>query len=141
MIMKAIKDFIEKNCPCLSDYYEGIGVDYLSEDVTSYSVEAIPTEPIVKTYLDGSTVRKQDFLFSSRETYGDDVRQNLENLGFYEKFAAWLEECNEKEIFPDLGEGKEVRKIEALTTGYPYIVDVHEAKYQIQCSIKYFQEV
>lgn len=140
VIMKALKDFIENNCPCLNQYYEAIGVDYLGADPTSYSIESVPVEPIVKQYVDGSTLRQLDFVFASREAYGEEVRQNIENLGFYEAFAAWLEECSIKGFFPDLGENREVRSIKALTNGYPFNTSVHDAKYQVQCRIGYYQK-
>ena len=139
-IIGAIYEFIKTECPCLDTYYDSIGVDFLDEDGTYYSIESVTTEPSIKRYLGGASVRQELFVFSSTDTYGDDVRQNLANLGFFEAFAAWLEKCTRDRHFPDLGEGREVEKIEALTSGYAYQTGIHEAKYQIQCRIKYFQE-
>jgi hypothetical protein len=140
-IIGAIYEFIQENCPCLDKFYQGIGVDFLDgRGGPYYSVESSVTEPIIKRYIGGSSVRQEQFIFSSTDAYGEDVRQNIANLGFFEDFAAWLEECNRQKTFPDLGVGRTVERIEALTTGYAYQTGVHEAKYQIQCRIKYFQE-
>lgn len=139
-IIGAIYSFIEEKCPCLDEFYRAIGVDFLDQrGGPYYSVESSVTEPIVDRYIDGTSIRQENFIFSSTDTYGPDVRQNIANLGFFEDFAAWLEECTRNKDFPDLGDGRKPIKIEALTTGYAYQTGVHEAKYQIQCRIKYFQ--
>lgn len=141
-LVKNIREFIKK-CPYLNDY-EGavrIGVDYLGEGASTYSIEAVPSQPVVKKYIDGSSVRQELFIFSSREAWGEDVFQNLENCEFYENFSKWLEEMNVKKQFPNIGSKRHIRKIELLSNGYAFAVDVDKAQYQIQFRIVYFQEV
>lgn len=139
VIMDAIREFV-KNCPYLDEFNKGIGVDYLDAEETCYSVESVPADPILKRYIDGTTKRQQVFVFSSREAYGDDVRQNIENLGFFEHFASWLEKQTLTDNLPDLGEQRTAEKITASTTGYAYNTDVKNAKYQIECRLIYLQE-
>ena len=55
---------------------------------------------IIKRYVDGSSVRQFEFIFASRESYGQEVLQNIENSGFYEHFADWIEEKNKASEFP-----------------------------------------
>lgn len=138
MIINSIRDFI-KTCPYLSDFSKLINVDYLGEDTTSYSIEEIPVEPIMKRYINNDTVRQYDFIFASREDYGSDVLQNIENSGFYEKFAYWLELENNKGNLPQLSEGKTATKIITTSNGYAFQTDVNKARYQIQCKLIYFQ--
>lgn len=141
-LVKNVREFI-KQCPYLKDY-EGairIGVDYLGEYATTYSIESVPCQPIVKKYIDGSSVRQELFIFCSREAWGEDVFQNLENCEFYENFYNWLEEMNRNKRFPYIGNKRYVRKIELLSNGYAFAVDVDKAQYQIQFKITYFQEV
>ncbi|WP_018592623.1 hypothetical protein [Terrisporobacter glycolicus] len=141
-ILEAIRNYI-KECPYLSEFSRGINVDYLGENTNSYSIESIPATPIVRRYVDGSSIRQFLFVFSSREAYGQDAFQNLENIGFYELFSKWIEQQNRLRKLPDLGEGKTVRKIETLTTGYTgEIMDMQmdKCRYQIQCRIEYFQD-
>lgn len=138
-IMHSVREFI-KTCPYLDEYHKGIGIDFLSEEGESYSIESAPGNPVLKKYLNGDAKKQQVFIFSSREAYSDDVRQNLENIGFFEHFADWLDEMTVAEKLPNLGDGKEPLKIEALTSGYAYQTNTKYAKYQIQCRLVYLQE-
>ncbi|MDU3723504.1 MAG: chloramphenicol resistance protein, partial [Clostridium celatum] len=116
MIIESLKDYIS-TCPYLYEFNKEINVDYLDDDSTTYSIEEVPCEPIIKKYLNGDTKRQYDFIFASRESYGPDVFQNIENSGFYEDFASWIEEESFNNNLPDLGEGREPIKIEVSTTG------------------------
>ena len=133
-IVEAIRDII-KQCPYLDEYYKGIGVDYLGSDTTYYSIESVPSQTVLKRDIVGNTKRQYLFNFASRELYGEEVRQNLENIGFFEHFSDWLEQFSEAGEFPELGEGKE-----AITSGYAFDTDLDKAQYQIQCRFLYYQE-
>lgn len=141
MIIDSIRTFIG-TCPYLQRINGAIevNVDFLPNDITTYSIEEVPIEPIVKKYIDGSTERQYAFIFASRESYGADVLQNISNSGFYEDFAEWLEQETLKGNLPILDEGKESLKIEATTTGDAFQMDVDKARYQIQCKLVYFQK-
>lgn len=142
MIMEGIRQFV-KTCPCLQNYLDtlrkDVNVEYLTEDEKNYSIESVPIEPVLKRYLDGSEQKQFAFIFSSRESYGREVIENLSNCGFYEEFAEWLEECDRNKEVPDIGKNRTVTSIRATTT--PYVFDTSEstAKYQIQVVMKYYQ--
>ena len=138
-IIEALKDYISK-CPYLEEFSESINVDYLSDAYGSYSIEEVPTGPIIKKYINGDSERQFDFIFSSRESYGADVLQNIENSGFYEDFSTWIEEESFNNNLPDLGEGREPIKIEVSTTGYAFQTDINQARYQIQLKLIYLQK-
>lgn len=140
MIMEAIRDIIKK-CPYLDEFYQSIGVDHLGKDSTSYSIESVPGKQILKRDIVGNTKRQYLFNFASREAYGEDVRNQIDNIGFYEHFSDWLEQVSTEGDFPELEQGKEILKIEAITGGYAFDTDMQKAKYQIQCRLVYYQEV
>ena len=48
-------------------------VDALGNDAVEYMLETGITSPVVKTYVDGSSVRQYLFNFNSRESYGMDA--------------------------------------------------------------------
>lgn len=140
MIIDSIRKFI-RTCPHLQEF-EGaikVNVDYLGEESTVYSIEEVPCKPIIKKYVDGTSVRQYEFVFASRESYGADVLQNIDNSGFYENFAEWLELQSNSGNLPKLGKPKECRSIESTTTGYAFQTDVDKARYQIQCKLIYFK--
>lgn len=140
MIIDSIRSFI-RTCPHLQEFNGAIkvNVDYLEAIPTSYSIEETPTDPIIKRYVDGSTRRQYGFVFTSCESYGADVLQNISNSGFYEDFATWLEQQSLLNNLPVLEDGKESIKIEAITTGYAFETDIDSARYQIQCRLIYNQ--
>jgi hypothetical protein len=137
-IIESIRTYI-KSCPYLKEYEGALNVDFLGKNATSYSIEEVPVEPIIKRYVDGSSVRQCTFIFCSRELLDMNVRTQLSNSGFYEDFANWLEEESVKGNLPILAANKESRKIEAITSGYVMGEDATTAQYQIQCRLTYFQ--
>ncbi|XZK76753.1 chloramphenicol resistance protein (plasmid) [Clostridium perfringens] len=139
-VIESIRNFIKK-CPYLEEF-EGairIGVDYLDKESTTYSIEKVPSNPIVKKYVDGSCKKQELFIFSSRESYGPDIINNLNNINFYENFVSWLEEKNRTGDLPILDDNREVEKIEILTPGYAFQTDVDKAQYQIQLRLIYIE--
>ena len=110
-VIEAVREII-KRCPYLDEYYKSLGIDRLGKDSTSYSIESVPEE----------------------------VRQNLDNIGFFELFSDWLEQVTNEKDFPELNAGKTIKKIEAITGGYVFDTELDKAKYQIQCRIIYEQE-
>ena len=128
-------------CPLLTDLSR-LGVDFLPQDPSTYSVEQVPAQPILRQYLDGSSERQFVFVFASRMHYSDELRNNLENSGFYESFADWLEQQTDAENLPEMAAGKTPTRIEATSNGYLFDVSGNftNARYQIQCRLIYDQE-
>ncbi|WP_461206925.1 chloramphenicol resistance protein [Clostridium sp. DL1XJH146] len=141
MIIDSVRKFI-KTCPYLQklDYAIRVNVDYLAKDISSYSIEEVPVNPIIKKYVNGSSKRQFTFIFTSRESYGPDVLQNIDNCGFYEDFANWMEEETDKGNLPVMEEKKDALELKATTTGYAFQTDVDKARYQIQCRLTYLQK-
>lgn len=144
MIIEAIRDYI-RTCPYLQEFEgaEGIikvNVDYLEGLSTTYSIEEVPVNPIIKTYVNGGSIRQFQFIFASREPYGADVLQNISNSGFYEDFANWIEQNNNNDVFPLLGDNYESQEIKVLSPGYAFQVDVDKARYQIELRLKYYKQ-
>lgn len=141
MIINALRDYV-RTCPHLDTFNNAIkvNVNYLEPNTDTYSIEEVPIEPIVKRYVNGDSIRQYAFVFTSREPYGIDVLQNIDNSGFYEKFADWIENQNDNEIFPLLDNGLEPLEVKVTSTGY--VIDVSEdtARYQIQLRLKYFKK-
>lgn len=141
MIIKALRDYI-RGCPHLDTFNNAIkvNVNFLESDTDTYSIEEVPVEPIVKKYVNGDSVRQYAFIFTSREPYGVDVLQNIDNSGFYEKFADWIENQNDNEIFPVIDNGLEPLEIKVTSTGYAFAVTEDTAQFQIQLRLKYFKK-
>lgn len=135
--MECIRDFI-KTYPPLAQ--SRMNMDCLSQTEGSYSIDTVPGKEWVKRYIDGSGEKQALFVLCSREAFGEQIRRQIENIGFFEDFSAWLSLQSEKGNLPILAGGKTALKIEALTSGYLYVPDTNTARYQIQCKLTYISE-
>lgn len=136
-ILEYIRKFILK-CPLLDG--EMVNVDYIGTNM-SYSIDALPCDPILSTYVDGGKKKQFQFAFTSKEEYDEDVRVNIENSGFCEAFEEWLEKQSMLGELPDMEDGKSPVRFETLNRGYLYDVEEVYAKYRIECRLIYTQEV
>ncbi len=120
-----------------------LGVDFLPTDAQTYSVEVTPCKEVLKRYRDGGALKQFDFVLASREFYQDNIKQNTDNLTFYEDFAQWVEEQNRRQgrNLPQLADGRDPQRVEVTSTGYPFLVDEQgTARYQIQMKLTYYQK-
>lgn len=117
-----------------------LNVDFLPPDAASFSVDAVPCKAIVKQYLNGASLRQFDFVIAMRSFWGKDLRQQIDNLGFFEGLAGWIEEQSRQHKLPDLGAGRQPRALEVSSSGYAFAPDTDLARYQMQCKLTYWQK-
>lgn len=138
-VIEYIRDMI-RSCPLLEDG-KRVNVDYIGEKM-SYSIDALPCDPIITPYVDGGAKKQFQFAFTSKEEYDEDARVNIENSGFFEKFEEWLQILgNWKNPLPEMEEKKNPVCFETMNKGYLYDIDGRLAKYRIECRFIYIQEV
>ena len=138
-VIEYIRDEIKK-CPLLEEG-KRVNVDYIGESM-SYSIDALPCDPVIKVYVDGGQMKQFQFAFTSKEDYDEDARVNIENSGFFEKFEEWLNKLGDwKNPLPVMENKKSPIGFETLNKGYLYDVNEHLAKYRIECRFIYNQEV
>lgn len=135
MIIDSVRNFI-RTCPLIDSK---VNIDYLGVDVGEFSIETVPAEPIIKKYVDGGSIRQHLFVLASRNTYSPDVVDQMENIGFFEKFQDWLEAQVKAGNLPELGDGKNALNIEVTSGGYLFDSDSDQAKYHMQCRLVYSQ--
>ncbi len=139
-IINAVREFIQESCPYLEEFdglFPVVNLDMLPENPASYSIESIPSEPIVKRYTNGDSVRKITFHLCSREFYNE--KANADTSEFYEKFSDWLEECNKQKNLPALEGGMRPLKFIVNTGGYADDATGTLSQYRIQCEFRYFK--
>lgn len=133
-IIRAVIDFFER-CPEIKNR---ISTENLGDNTPDYCIETIPTNPIVKSYVDGSAVKQFLFVFAGNEVFGENL-DNQSNSQFYETVENWIEEQNAKKNLPELPGRLEAQKIVVLTNGYVLDNDETKARYQIQCQLIYYK--
>lgn len=131
MIEKIRQYLIENN---IVDENCRINVDFLGEEPTEFSIVPIAVDPILKKYIDGSSLRQYQFQLISCNYYGADVMQNIANSTFYENLYNLIEENNDAGILPKI---KGIESIECLNNGAILDVTTNTARYSIQMKITY----
>lgn len=89
--LELIKDYIA-TCPLLSS--GKIRLDYLDDEIDSYSIDLTPNNPVYKQYADGSCLKQITFDFVANAPYS--AIENLVNSKFFEDFSTWIETQNKK---------------------------------------------
>ena len=118
-----------------------LDVDFLDENIDTYSIDTIPCEEIMKRYKDGGTIRQFQFAVSSRRAYEQNIKNNLSNLQFFEDLTDWVENKARLRQLPTMDKGRTAQKIVVTSTAYPFIVSEDgKARYQIQLRLEYFQK-
>lgn len=118
-----------------------LNFDYLGIEPVEYTIETVPTEPILKKYVDGSTIRQYPFVFASRESFGADVWGNIDTADFYEKLSNWVETQSNLRNLPNFDEEYRYSiSLEVTSSGYVFQEDTDNARYQIQLVLKYYQD-
>lgn len=123
------------DCPLLRDGV--LRVDALGDDAGEYVIETGIFDPILRTYVDGSSSRQYQFNLGSREFYSMDRLQNIQNSAFYEDLADWVEQQSLEGNLPELPAGMEAEALEILSPGYLYDGAMKNARYQIQMRLLY----
>ncbi len=97
--MQLIKEFIE-TCPLLNN--GKINVDYLKDDIDSYSIDQTPIAPIVKRYTDGACMKQIAFDFTVQAPLSSQSIVNLANSMFCEEFMKWIEIQDRNRNYPQI---------------------------------------
>ncbi len=137
-IIESVRDFIS-GCPLLKNGVL-LNVDRLGDSEIEYTVDGEITEPILRRYTDGSSLRQFNFIFASREKYGADTLQNIANSGFYENFADWIEMQSNVGNLPEPDKDGVPQYIEVESGGEGLDTDDSPARDQIQLKFVYYQD-
>ena len=115
-----------------------INANMLSNKVDDYSLDKIPTDTEVESWIIGIVKRRDVYSFRSRKSYSQDAVVNLKNMGFFEQFESAIKTNNEEGNLPDI-EG--IESIECLN---PFTMISNDngktATFDIQIQITYREE-
>ena len=132
--MQLIKEYIE-SCPLLEG--DKINVDYLDDEVYSYSIDRTPVQPEVKKFTDGFGGKYQiAFDFTVTAPISSRVVTNLANSKFGEDFMEWIKTQNMLRNLPDI-EG--AFSIECTSPSYILQKTETTAIYIIQINFTYYE--
>lgn len=113
-----------------------LNIDFLDNDVEMYSLSKIPTQSVIKRDRAGIETCKDVYNFFSKKNYSSDVMENLDNIGFFEKFEEAIRNNNKNKILPQI---KNIKKIECLNCGALQTALNNECIFSIQIQITYWR--
>ena len=114
-----------------------INANMLSNDINNYSLDKIPTDTEVESWIIGIVTRRDVYSFRSRMSYSQDTINNLKNIGFFEKFEETIKSNNNEGILPDI-DG--IESIECLNCGTMNNAETKTAEFDIQIQITYRED-
>ena len=111
-----------------------INANMLSNKIDDYSLDKIPTDTEVESWIIGTIKRRDVYSFRSRKSYSQDTIVNLKNVGFFEQFENAIKTNNDKGILPDIDN---IESIECLNCATMSTTDGKQAEFDIQIQITY----
>lgn len=114
-----------------------INANMLAKNINNYSLDRMPTNSVVEKWINGVEIHKDIYSFRSRKEYSTSEINNLQNIGFFEKFESAIKTNNKKGELPKI-EG--IEQIECLNCGTLLSVDTNTAIFDIQIQITYREE-
>jgi len=114
-----------------------INANMLSNKINNYSLDKIPADVDIESWIIPVVIQKDVFSFRSRMSYSQDTIVNLKNMGFFEQFEAIIKSNNDKGVLPEI-EG--IESIECLNCGTMNNTDGTTAEFDIQIQITYRNE-
>lgn len=118
----------------ISQNTKQINANMLSNQPDNYSLDKIPVETEMETWIIGNVIQRDVFSFRSRMSYSQDTINNLKNIGFFEQFEKIIKSNNDEGVLPDI-EG--IESIECLNCGTMNNNETNTAEFDIQIQITY----
>lgn len=120
----------------LTDNKYQINANFLTNDINNYSLDRLPVDDNVEQWIIPTKKYREVYELRSRNTYGQEVMENLTNIGFFEEFEEIINSNNNKGVLPDI-EG--IESIECLNVGALSIADTKTSIFAIQIQINYIK--
>ncbi len=129
--IELVKDIIA-TCPCFEN--GKIIVDYVSDEISNYSMDLTQSNLVYKQYADGSSLKQMTFDFTVSGSFTD--LQNLTNSKFFEDFNKWIETQNKSSNLLNISG---IESIKCTTPGYILQKNETIANYIVKMQVVYFE--
>lgn len=129
-----LREYLMNIIATLDEEYQQLNINFLSNEVDNYSLDKIPTPTDTDQWIIGPIFNTEVYSFRSRMNYSPDVITNIENIGFYERFAKIIKYKNENGYLPDI---KGIDSIKCLNVGTMNTANTNTAEFDIQIQIEY----
>lgn len=127
-------------CPAIKGKKKFLGVNFLAEKPTEFAIFSQPSTLSYRENVLGermlNDIQTQNYVFASKENYSNEIKKNVDILGWYQEVMAWIITQSNAQNFPPMAEGPIVSILPTLTA-YPASVGSNTATYQIQIAVRY----
>ena len=136
-MIEAIRTWLG-DCSCF-DEIKSFGVDFLSSDANTASIEKAPGAKTIEKKVNGDTIKEINIILRAWFPYSEELRQNIENSNFYEDLSDWIEEQVNEDNLPVFTANKVCTKVEVTTSDYLVSIadNGRKACYQMQLKVEY----
>jgi len=135
--IEAIKDYLVEMLTDLTQYFETININFLSNEPENYSIDKIPTQSKIEETITGKKLMKDVYNFRCRKPYSSEMAVNLSNMGFWETFESKIYSNNEQGILPNI---KEIQEIKCLNCGSIQRAGTETCEMSIQIEADYIED-
>lgn len=129
-----LREYLMNIISSLNEEYKQLNVNFLSNEPDNYSLDKIPTESVVESWIIGDILHKDLYSFRSRMNYSADTITNINNIGFFEAFEKIITQNNEQNILPEI-DG--IESIRCMNCGTMVNANTNTAEFDIQIQIEY----
>lgn len=134
---EAVWQWLE-SCPHVGDLFFNLSGGEIG------STKLIPSESIVQTYIDGSTLRHYNCALTRFEvcTLDPNDDMNIQSLQAFERLGEWIEQQADEGLFPAFPENQPVQEITVLTNdgGFMALQEMDICKFMLQFRIEYIHK-
>ena len=113
-VLEAVREYLSA-LPGL----EGLALDTLGRAPGDLCLRPVSGEPVIQTYLDGSTRRQEQYYLWARRSYDED---RAEDGQWISGLAETLERRTRQGLLPELGPGKRAWSLLAVDTAAPELL-------------------
>ncbi|MGN0706891.1 MAG: hypothetical protein ACI4JC_02710 [Faecalibacterium sp.] len=142
-IIGAVRRWL-KSCPLIAAEQEASGAAFrisgLDEEATAFSIEDSPGAPVLCEYVSGRDCAR-NFVFLSRREYSEQDVTAVQNSGFFEQLADWVQQQEDRHDLPELSGcgGKQAQHAAVTSTGYIVTSAAGLCRMQMQLRLEYYQ--
>ena len=105
-----------------------VNVDYIKDEIGSYSIDETPTITVLKKFPDGGCRKQINFDFSIQAPFS--VLENVKNSKFCDDFMEWLEIQERKCNYPKIEGAEKITCsrgtiLQTTKTTAIYVIPIH----------------
>lgn len=139
MITETVRNYMLK-CPQLSG--KKININCLGTKYGSFSLDNIPSEPVIKIYCDGEALKQAVFALAVRGKFDENLNDSKEIIKLLEEVEEWIFRQNTAKNLPMFEQkGIICRGIEVTKGSYLHDTSMSSGRWQMEFRIVYRQMV